>query len=426
MALKKQFNQIKYIKFPWLKEIHRDAHSQPFEHLGIAWSNYFQKLKNGTIAKIQKQRMKEGKRYDPDLGKPNFKRKGKCKDSFYLANDKFKINDKIVKMPKIGNVKMIETLRFEGKILSATVSKEANKWYIAIQIEVTEEIYFKQRMQNSTTGIDLGITAAVTLSSGKKILSPKPLKKALRRLKIRQRKLTHKIKFAKIIAGLKVNQPFPKGAYLKKSNNFNKQSAKLNKTHKRIKNIRLDWTHKLTSKLCRENQAIVMEDLNVSGMLKNHRLARAINDIGFGRIRQQLFYKASRYGVAVFMADRWYPSSKKCSNCGHILECLPLSARIWQCPLCGFVHDRDVNAAINLKQLVSVTTLPMANLSGDGNTIVEIPSEMVGKVTPVRYERSARDGSGQEQNFACNHLYVHFESSPTVNTMPAKSLKPWT
>ncbi|MFD1692565.1 RNA-guided endonuclease InsQ/TnpB family protein [Azotobacter chroococcum] len=136
--------------------------------------------------------------------------------------------------------------------------------------------------------------------------------------------------------------------------------------HARIANLRADFTHRLTTRLCRENQAVVIEDLNVRGMLANDRLARAISDVGFGMFRQQMNYKAQRYGTRLVVADRWYPSSRLCSVCGWKYEALTLRERTWACADCGTHHDRDHNAARNLERLATATALPVASPTGNG------------------------------------------------------------
>lgn len=357
MALKKSFNAIKYTEFPWIKDIHRDAHAQPFAHLAKAWSRFFEQIKTGEEAHS-----------------PTFKKRGKCRDSFYIANDKFSLQDNIIKLPRIGKVKMTETLRFSGKILGATVSRTADRWFAAIQVDVPDNEAKKQRMQNNITGIDLGLKAAVTLSDGQSIPAPKPLKRALRRLKIRGRCHSRKIECARKAAG--IEKPIPKGTRLPVSNNRKKSAEDLARFHARICNLRKDFTHKLTTQLVRENQAIGIEDLHVKGMLKNDRLSRAISDVGFGEIRRQLCYKAKRYDTEVIVADRWYPSSKTCSHCGHVLKMLLLSTRDWDCPECNTYHDRDHNAAKNLQQLATAAiagkALPVANRPVTEGTKIEM------------------------------------------------------
>jgi len=343
MALKKSFNAIKYQEFPWLKEMHRDSHAQPFAYLAKAWNRFFSEIKSNKPAH-----------------EPKFKKKNRCRDSFYIANDKFILNETSARLPKIGLVNIAEKLRFKGKILGATVSRTADRWFIAIQVDVPDIQAKQRRISHEITGVDFGIKAAVTLSSGESIASPRPLKSALRRLKIRGRSVSRKIEAAKKQAGFKPKERLPKNTIMPVSNNRKKSSLKLAKLHARIVNLRADFTHKLTTRLCRENQAVVIEDLNVSGMLKNEKLARSISDIGFGTIRRQLEYKALRYDTKLIIADRWYPSSKLCSQCNYKNDSLTLKDREWNCRECGAIHDRDSNAAINLKRLATETALPVA------------------------------------------------------------------
>ncbi|HRE18995.1 MAG TPA: RNA-guided endonuclease TnpB family protein [Rhodocyclaceae bacterium] len=397
MALKKQFNATKYSDpqwldangQAWLKTIHRDAHSQPFAHLAKAWNRFFSEIKAGKPAH-----------------EPQFKKKGRCRDSFYVANDKFAVSDKAIRLPKIGDVTMTEALRFEGKILGATVSRTADRWFVAIQLEVPETPFYLARKAHAETGIDLGIKAAATLSSGEAIEAPRPLKAALRRLKIRARRISRKLEAAKVAAGFAPKARWPKGTRLPVSNNRKKSSATLARLHARIANIRADFTHKLTTRLCRENQAVVIEDLHVKGMLANDKLARAISDVGFGMFRSQIEYKAKRYGTRLVIADRWYPSSRLCSVCDWKNEALTLKDREWTCAQCGTHHDRDLNAAQNLKRLATATALPVASPSSNGGAVAGMVPVVAGKVTPVRDECGQQDTSGQEKNRA--HLRALF------------------
>ena len=393
MALKKQFNVIKYSDphwldengQAWLKTIHRDAHAQPFAHLAKAWNRFFDDIKAGRPAH-----------------EPQFKKKGRSRDSFYVANDKFGLDGKTVRLPKIGKVVMTEALRFPGKVLCATVSRTADRWFVAVQVEVPDTQFYRLRKAHEVNGVDLGLKCAATISSGEAIEAPKPLKAALRRLKIRGRRVSRKLEAAKVSAGYGRNARLPKGTRLPVSNSRRKSSVILARLHARIANVRADFTHKLTTRLCRENQAVVIEDLHVKGMLANDKLARAISDVGFGLFRSQMEYKAKRYRTQLVIADRWYPSSRLCSVCGWKNNALSLSDREWTCPECGTRHDRDLNAAQNLKRLAPATALPVARPTGNGGaTAGEVPAA-AGKVTPVRYEYGLQDGSGQEEN--CAHL----------------------
>lgn len=179
LNLKKQFNALKYEQFPWLHEIHRDAHSQPFAHLQKAWSRYFADKKAGKAAHT-----------------PVFKKKG-VRDSFYVANDKFELEGKRIKLPKIGWVRLRESLRFRGRIVSATVRRVTNAWYVSVQVDVPDECARRERTSHNTIGVDFGIKAAATLSDGTSLEAPKPLKSNLRRLRLRSRQHSRKEKGSK-------------------------------------------------------------------------------------------------------------------------------------------------------------------------------------------------------------------------------------
>jgi putative transposase len=205
------------------------------------------------------------------------------------------------------------------------------------------------------------------------------------------------------MAGIKCRNP--KGTRLPVSKNRTKGTKALARLHARIANVRRDFTHKLTTRLCRENQAVVIEDLNVSGMLANHKLARAIGDVGFYEIRRQLHYKAARTGTLIVLADRWYPSSRLCSGCGARNGELSLGERAWTCGSCGARHDRDVNAAINLERLATGAlaarpALPVASQVATPGAAAGLVLAAVGKVTPARNEHGQQDGSGQEETGA--------------------------
>ena len=409
MALKKQFNRIKYTDpdwlgehgQPWLRTIHRDAHAQPFANLARAWARYFEQRRAGQPAH-----------------QPRFKKKGRCRDSFYLANDKFRIEGTAAVLPKVGRVLLREPLRWTGKIMGASVSRQADHWYLSVQVEVPERLANRPRTGDAVTGVDLGLSAAATLCSGEKIIAPRPLKTALRRLRIRSRRLSRKLKAARRTCG--IAGPMPKDTRLPVSKNRTKGALSLACLHARIARVRDDFTHKLTTRLCRENQAVAIEDLNVSGMLANYKLARAIADIGFHEIRRQLQYKSARYGTRIVLADRWYPSSKLCSGCEVRNGDLVLSERTWTCAACGSRHDRDVNAAINLQRLATGalaarTALPEASQAVTPGTAAGTVPAAGGEVTPVRHEHGQQDGSGQEEHAA--HVFDSRTSWTPINSI---------
>jgi putative transposase len=261
--------------------------------------------------------------------RPRFKKRDRSRDSFYVGGDQVKIKGKKIWVPNLGLVRLKESLRFTGKINSATFSRTANRWFVSIQVELIEES--DKCQSKETIGVDLGINKMAVLSDSSYVESPKPLKKNLRRLARYQRKLKKK-EF--------------------KSKNYFKQKTKVAKTHMRISNIRKDVLHKTTTYITKSFQKISIEDLHIKGMLKNHKLARAISDIGFGEFRRQLEYKSEMRGNVLFVADRFFPSSKKCSSCGDINRDLTLKDRTYACP-CGLSIDRDLNAALNLEKLIN-------------------------------------------------------------------------
>jgi putative transposase len=400
MALKKQFNGIKYSDpdwldadgQPWLRTIHRDAHAQPFANLAKAWSRYIDQRRRGQPAH-----------------RPRFKKKGRCRDAFYIANDRIRIEGLEAVLPKVGRVQLREHLRWPGRIMGASVGRHADHWYLAVQVEVPDHVARLRRTSDGITGVDLGVSAAATLSNGEKIAAPHPLAAALRRLRIRSRRQSRKLEAAKAAAG--IQGAIPKGTRLPVSKNRTCGARALARLHARIARVRTDFTHKLTTRLCRENQAVVIEDLNVRGMLANARLARAISDVGFYEFRRQLQYKAERYGTELVLADRWYPSSKLCSACGDRNATLRLGERTWTCAACGAHHDRDVNAAINLQRfatgaLSAQTALPVASPAVTPGTAAGDRPAGGGKVTSARHEHGQQDGSGQEEND--EHLCARF------------------
>ena len=294
-----------------------------------------------------------------------------------MDNVSFKVVGKKIHIPKLGWVKMRENLRFYGKIMSATVSRIADKWFVSIQVDVPfESLQVAKKLcsenqaviskgagldvasvaEAKVVGIDLGIKtmATATLFDGNKIEpskidAPKPLKRLLTKLKRLQRKLSRQGQKYTLEDYVDANGETRK--IRKYSNNYMKTKTKLARLHARISNIRHDFLHKLTTRLVEEFDVICIEDLNVKGMMANHKLARAIMDLGFYEFKRQLLYKAQMWFKMVIIADRWYPSSKLCSNCGEKLKSLELSDRDWECPHCHTVHDRDANAAINLRKL---------------------------------------------------------------------------
>ncbi len=302
--LKKQWNAVKYARYPWLTAIHRDAHAQPFTNLHMAFQKFFRH----------------------EAAYPTFKKKG-VHDSFYIANDKVQVQGKRLRIPKLGWVRMREALRFTGKLMSAVVSRTADRWYVSLSVQV--EAFPPCENQAGRVGVDLGVKHLATLSTGEKIEGPKPLKAALKQLRRVNRTLARRVKF---------------------SANWHKTKAKLGRMHAHISAIRTDVLHKLTTRVTQTYAEVVIEDLHVKGMVRNHSLARAISDMGLGTFRQMLTYKAEAYGCTVHVASRWFPSSKLCRACGVLNETLTLKDRVFTCADCGHTEDRDLHAAKNLER----------------------------------------------------------------------------
>jgi putative transposase len=320
-ALRRQLNAIKREQFPWMLDVTKNAPQMAIIQLGEAFRNFFA----GRA------------RY------PKFRKKG-VHDRFTLTNDQFSVEGSRIRIPHLGWVRMRESLRFAGKIMSATISRVADRWFVSITVDTEDPP--KSRAENQgTVGVDLGVAALATLSTGETITGPKPHKALLDRLRRLSRSLSRK---------------------QKGSSNRRKARAKLARLHARIANIRSDALHKLTTEITRRFHTIGIEDLNVRGMAKNRRLARSIADMGFFEFRRQLEYKATMRGGVVVVADRWFASSKTCSACGSVQEAMPLSVRQWICPDCGTRHDRDLNAAINLKNMAVSSTVSACGEEGAG------------------------------------------------------------
>ncbi len=241
---------------------------------------------------------------------------------------------------------MREALRFAGKIMSATVSRVADQWFASITVQTPDDLPLAKAENQGAVGVDLGVSALATLSTGEPpIAGPKAHKALLCRLQRLSRSLSRKVKGSK---------------------NRHKAKMKLARLHARIGNIRKDALHQLTTDLTRRFHTIGIEDLNVRGMVKNRHLSRAVSDMGFFEFRRQLDYKAAQRG-SVVVADRWYPSSKTCSHCGHKLGELALAVRQWTCPGCNTTHDRDVNAAVNLRNMAVSSTVSVCGEEGSGS-----------------------------------------------------------
>jgi putative transposase len=200
---------------------------------------------------------------------------------------------------------------------------------------------------DKAVGIDMGLIDLAVTSDGQRITNPRLARAKQQRIARWQRKLARKREAAKAALGL-AGKSVPKGTRIPRSNNATKLSRRIARIHAAVRDARRDHLHKVSTQLIRENQTMCVEDLAVSNMVKNPRMARSISDAAWRELRSMLDYKAALYGRDLQVVSRWLPSTKRCSACGHTLESIPLSKRHWTCPACGAEHDRDINAAKNI------------------------------------------------------------------------------
>ncbi len=311
--LKTQFNRIKRDEFPFIMRTTKCAPEGAFANLNRALRNYFDDIKKRKHGKHRKG----GKR----VGFPKFKSRKRGYGSFYLANDKFTVDGHRIRIPRLGWVNMTESLRFQGKILGATVSHRAGYWFVSVQVAMPAP---PRTAPERVLGVDVGVKSLAVDSDGEVFENQKHLAVAQKKLRRLNRWLARKRKGSK---------------------NWHKAKRKLARLHYRIANLRADAIHKMTTRLAAKASIIALETLNVVGMLKNHKLARAIADAAFSEITRQMGYKAER----VVLIDPFYPSSKTCNGCGHINQHLALADRTWVCSSCGTILERDVNAAKNIR-----------------------------------------------------------------------------
>ena len=310
LALRRKFNSIKAEQFPFVLEVSKCIPQNALINLGTAWKNTFRRIKQGQQA-----------------GFPRFHKKGE-RDGYKLDNLNFSISGTHIRLARIGHVRLTETLRWTGKLISVAISRRANKFFASVVVDVASSSPPCSDAVEPSIGIDLG-TREYVFSNGFCSAVPRSYRSHERRLRRKQKELSRRVKGSK---------------------NREKTKRKIQKIHYKIDCVRSDWLHKLTTQIVKEYQTIGIEDLNVKGMMKNRRLAKSIHDACFGEFRRQLEYKSQWSGRTVVIANRFYPSSKLCSACGAKTKHLPLHVREWTCSQCGTKHHRDTNAAINLKK----------------------------------------------------------------------------
>ena len=323
-TLRPRWNVIKGMIAPWGTELSQNAAKYAIVDFGAAaesWGEYRQKVKTGRRA---------GRR----VGFPRFKRR-KHEQGFRADNgpDTVKVDGKVVILPKIGPVAMVEELRFHGSIREVTVNRTAGTWFACFSIEDGQKA--PPVKNGPTIGVDVGVGSMATCSNGTTADNPKALSSALSQL----RRVDKAIARSRNVHG--------------RSNHSNRRErlyARRRRLHARVVNVRNDNHHKATTAIVKSAGQVVVETLNVAGMMMNRRLARAIADAGMSGFLTKLEYKCLWYGAEFVKADRWFASSKLCSRCGWKNDDLALSDREWWCGGCGVLNDRDANAARNLEQ----------------------------------------------------------------------------
>ena len=299
----------------WLQEVDSISLQSSVKNLSDAFSRFFKKQNNP----------------------PQFKSKKNPVQSYTTknVNNSIRIVHNSFKLPKLGLVKFRKSQDPKGRVLNATIRKNAGgKYFVSLLLE--EEIQPLPKT-NSAIGVDLGITDFAILSDGQKIDNHKFTSKMEKKLQREQRKLSRRGHLAK-----------EKGINIFEAKNYQKQKCKVARLHEKVMNQRSDFLNKLSTEIIKSHDIICIEDLHTKGMLRNHKLAKSISDVSWSGFVNRLQYKADWYGRKVIKVDPWFPSSQICSACGHKDGKKPLNIREWTCPVCAARHDRDINASKNI------------------------------------------------------------------------------
>jgi putative transposase len=338
---------------------------------------------------------RNGARKGRRLGFPRFKKRGRCRDSFRFGSGVMRCSERTVTLPRMSTIATHESTRKlarrlengTARILSATVSRVAHRWFVSFTVQVDRDVPERHARPGSAVGIDLGVKTLLTAVDDQGALVEIEGPASLR-------------------AGLRKLQRLSKACSRKRPGSANraKATARLARHHARITSVRTDALHKATSMLAARYEIVVVEDLNVVGMLANRRLARRVADAGFGAARRMLEYKTGWNAGRLMTADRWYPSSKTCSGCGERKPSLPLSERTFRCYACDLVLDRDINAARNLLGLAASGAERVNACGGDirpGPTGLT-PAKQEPGATPAVGDRDGRRAS-EGRPEPCSH-----------------------
>ena len=354
--LHRALNALKNTDVPWMYAVSKCAPQEALRNLEAAFAHFFRRCH------LKKEGKLRGK-----MGYPKRKTRKRGLGGFRLTGS-ISVFPDAIQLPRLGRLRLKERdyLPTTAKILSATVSEQAGHWYVSVLIEQEQDI---PANTGPVVGVDLGVKSLATLSDGVVIPNPHHLQHTLTRLKRCQRTVSRR---------------------KKGSQNRKKAVRRLANLHRKIANQRANTLHQVTTNLAKTKSVIVIEDLQVAGMLRNHHLAQAVADVGFAEFKRQLLYKATWYGSKVVLADRWEPSSKQCSECGHVKDELLLSERSYRCDVCGLVVDRDLNAALNLRKLADSSSASQ-NACGEGSAGLGLTALV--KLPPMKQEPDAFDAS---------------------------------
>ena len=318
--IRKELTQLKKSELIWLNEVSNNVTKQAVKDACNAYKRFFKGLAK----------------------KPKFKIRKKSKPSFYNDTSKLKVKEKKVLIEKVGWIKTNEQIPIDVKYNNPRVTYDNKYWYISVGVEVDKK---QEELTDISLGIDLGLKDLAVCSDGKvfkNINKTKEVKNLEKRLKQKQRQISRKYEINKIKKG--------GSCQFIKTKNIEKLENTTKLMHRKLTNIRDNYIHQVTTRSIVKTKPyrIVIEDLNVSGMIKNKHLSDSVRKQCFNKFRQYITYKAELYGIGLVIADRFYPSSKTCSECGSIKKDLKLKDRVYRCPHCGVVIDRDYNASLNL------------------------------------------------------------------------------
>jgi putative transposase len=363
IGLHRELNALKRTTVPWMYEVSKCAPQEALRNLDNAFAHFFRR------AELKQQGKLKGK-----VGYPQYKMRKHGPGSLRLTGSIVVFSDAI-QLPRLGRLRLKEHdyLPTTAKILSATVSEHAGRWYVSLLVEQEHTEHTIPVNRGPVVGVDLGIKTLATLSDGTIEANPRHLCTFMKKLRKKLRRLQRMVSRRQ-----------------KGSCNRKKAARRLATLHRRIANQRANTLHQCTSRLAKTKAVVVIEDLNVAGMLQNHSLAQAIGDVGCYEFRRQLNYKAAWYGCHVIVASRWEPTSRTCSHRGWRDEQLTLADRAFRCQACGLILDRDLNAAINLVKLAGSSSERQNACREDG---AGQGFTALAKMSPMKQEPDAFDAS---------------------------------